>query len=219
MKQYYRATAHGGEWGVGETPEAALEQAREVIGDPNAQFEIETISKAVYDRTVENDRTGWVGCPVIITDDDFLKAASTPFDSRPSREVSRIALTVTERRDRFRQLRETVGLSVPQLAKALGRPLGTITKYTHGGRSSIVPPQKVIDAMEDLAFAQTLDQINRAKRIATERGFAIMIDDEVDQLAHPWLSDVAPEHLVLSRQKAAAFKRGETVIVDDRSAR
>lgn len=64
--------------------------------------------------------------------------------------------TIHPRTERFASLRRDIGLTIPQLAEALGRPRGTLMAYTHSGSSSRPAPQAVIDAMEDLLLKRSI---------------------------------------------------------------
>jgi hypothetical protein len=102
--------------------------------------------------------------------------------------------TDTEKRNRFRELWHETGLDLPELAAALGRPLGTITKFTHHGASSRTPPVEVLDAMDKLV-------LDRARALVEARGYSlVLVDDEVDL---NW--GVRAPSATLSRTRQSAF--------------
>lgn len=92
---------------------------------------------------------------------------------------------------RFRALKADIGLSLPALATALGRPLGTLTGYTHSGSGSCVPSQAVLEEMEALLISKT-------RRIAADRGCRLVWKyDDVDQVVEPQFC-IIPNGMVLS---------------------
>ncbi|HEV7337480.1 MAG TPA: hypothetical protein VGO06_16035 [Bosea sp. (in: a-proteobacteria)] len=113
---------------------------------------------------------------------------------------------------RFRELKADIGLSLPALATALGRPLGTLTGYTHSGNGSRVPPQAVIDEMEGLLLKAALERIEKAKRIVDKIRSGLTFSVEVDP---NWLvGQGSPPTMILSKAHRSAFVGGATETTD-----
>lgn len=72
-----------------------------------------------------------------------------------------------EKIEGFRWLWNETGLDLPELAAALGRPLGTLTRYSHHGASSRTPPDAVLDAMDKLV-------LDRARALVEARGYSLV---------------------------------------------
>ena len=78
-----------------------------------------------------------------------------------------------DRSARFNELRRGLGMSVSAISRAIGRPLGTVTAYSHAGATARIPPQEVIDAMEDLLVEISVRLVESARRVVEARGYEV----------------------------------------------
>lgn len=69
--------------------------------------------------------------------------------------------TVAQRKAEFNRLRHETGLSLPAIARMVGRPEGTVKAWAVAGRPDCVPPADAIARMEQHVLQGAINAVRR----------------------------------------------------------